>query len=182
MKLSTAGLVFVLLAFSHSEVAQTPDAAVMEISYCDLVKAPQQFAGKRIRVRAIFKDGFEIQSLDPPACCPEYRAKIWVAIKDGLQRSSLKIYRKFPKGMGLSLATFEGTFQAGGPYGDGGYRLKLTVDKIEKLEATARISTHHEPAWVPKNCETSDAVPKQNTRDTRAAAESRRLAEIHTPS
>lgn len=59
--------------------------------------------------------------------------------------------------MGLALATFEGTFESGGPYGDGGYRLKFTVDKIEKLEAVAKPSTDHHPAWVPKDCETSNA-------------------------
>ena len=50
--------------------------------------------------------------------------------------------------MGLALATFEGTFESGRPYGDGGYRLKFTVDKIEKLEATAKPSTDYHPAWV----------------------------------
>jgi hypothetical protein len=148
-----AGLIFTLLAFGHSGATQKPGMIAQEVSYCDLVKAPQQFAGKRIRVRAIYKYGFEIQRLDPPACCPEREAKIWVEIEDELQGGSLKLYRKFPKGMGLSLATFEGIFEAGGPYGDGGYRLKFTIDTIENLEATAKISTRHEPAWVPKDCE-----------------------------
>jgi hypothetical protein len=89
----------------------------------------------------------------PPACCAEHEAKIWVEIEAELQGGSLKLYRKFPKGMGLSRATFEGIFEAGGPYGDGGYRLKLIIDKIKELEATAKISTRHEPAWVPKDCE-----------------------------
>jgi hypothetical protein len=147
-----AGLIFILLAFSHSGATQKPDVIAQEVSYCDLIKAPQQFAGKRIGVRAIYKDGFEVQRLDPPTCCLEHGAKIWVEIAD-LQGGSLRLYRRFPKGMGLSLATFEGIFEAGGPYGDGGYRLKLIIDKIEKLEATAKISTRHEPAWVPKDCE-----------------------------
>ena len=146
-----AGLIFTLLAFSHSGATQKPDVIAQEISYCDLIKAPQPFAGKRIRVRAIYKDGFEIQSLDPPACCAEHEAKIWVEMEAELQGGSLKLYRKFPKGMGLSRATFEGIFEAGGPYCDGGYRLKLIIDKIKKLEATAKISTRHEPAWVPKD-------------------------------
>jgi len=67
----------------------------------------------------------------------------------GLEGNSLKHYRKFPKGMGLALAIFEGRFESGGPYGDGGYRLKFTVQKIEKLEATAKASAHHDPDWVP---------------------------------
>ena len=147
-------LALVLLAIGGSAAAQKPEAA-QEVPYCDLVKTPQAFAGKRVRVRAIYKYGFEIQRLDSPACCPERGGKIWVEIDSGLEGDSLKLYRKFPKGMGLALATFEGKFESGGPYGDGGYRLKFTVDKIEKLERTAKASARHDPSWVPKNCEAS---------------------------
>ena len=150
-------LVWVLLAIGGSAAAQKPEAA-QEVPYCNLVKTPQGFAGKRVRVRAIYKYGFELQRLESPACCPECAAKIWVEIDSALEGDSLKLYRKFPKGMGLALATFEGTFEAGGPYGGGGYRLKITVDKIEKLERTAKASGRHDPPWVPKNCEPSVAT------------------------
>jgi hypothetical protein len=145
-------------------------ATAQAVSYCDLVKAPQQFAGKRIRVRAIYKYGFEIQRLDSPACCPERGVKIGVEIETGLEGDSLKFYHKFPKGMGPALATFEGTFESSGPYGDGGYRFKFTVDKIEKLEAVAKPSTDHHPAWVPKDCETSNAPQGRGARNRAAAA------------
>lgn len=121
--------------FLPNAATQRTESTVLAVSYCDLVKTPQQFAGKRIRVHAIYKYGFENQRLDSPACCPERGVKIWVEIETGLEGDSLKVYHKFPKGMGLALATFEGTFESGGPYGDSGYRLKFTVDKIEKLEA-----------------------------------------------
>lgn len=58
------GSVFVLLASSCSVAAQKSET-VQEVSYCDLVKAPEQFVGKRIRVRAIYKYGFEMQRLAP---------------------------------------------------------------------------------------------------------------------
>jgi hypothetical protein len=82
------------------------------------------------------------------------------------------VYRKFPKGMGLVLATFEGKLESGGPYGDGGYRLKFTVDKIEKLEDKAKASGRSEPAWVPQNCATSEAKNQKmkNFRESPAAA------------
>jgi hypothetical protein len=155
----------VLLTSSCCAATHKPASTARAVSYCDLVKAPQQFAGKRIRVRAIYKYGFEIQRLDSPACCPERGVKIWVEIETELAGDSLKVYHKFPKGMGLALATFEGTFESGGPYGDGGYRLKFTVDKIERLEAMAKPSTDH-PAWVPKDCETSNAAPSKQSAST----------------
>jgi len=166
MKSCIIALVLVLLALSCPAAGQKPKSAVQAVSYCDLVKAPQQFAGQRIRVRAVYKYGFEIQRLDAPACCPERGAKIWVEIEEGLEGRSLKLYHKFPKGMGLALATFEGTFESGGPYGDGGYRLRFTVDKIERLEAMAKPSAHHDPAWVPKDCETSNASPPKGNAST----------------
>jgi hypothetical protein len=56
MKSCTIGLVLVLLASSCCAATQKPESTVQAVSYCDLVKAPQQFAGKRIRVRAIYAD------------------------------------------------------------------------------------------------------------------------------
>ena len=57
--------------------------------------------------------------------------------------------------MGVALATFVGKFEGGGPYGDGGCGFKLSVDQIEKVEVAARPSGHHDPPWMPKNCEVS---------------------------
>src|SRR5579883_3651657 len=157
MKPYTTVLLLGLLAPCCFAKPQRLNAPAQEVSYCELVKTPMSFSGKRIRVRAIYKYGFEIQRLEQPTCCPN-AAKIWVEIHSGLEGNSLKLFRKFPKGMGLALATFVGTFESGGPYGDGGYRLKFSVDQIEKLEATAKPSPSREPAWVPKNCESSKAA------------------------
>jgi hypothetical protein len=163
MKSNIFKLVLFFMAFCCS-TAMLKSETAQQVSYCDLVKEPQQFAGKRIRVRAIYKYGFEIQRLDSPVCCPERRTKIWVEIESKLEGNSLKLYRKFPRDMGLVLATFEGKFESGGPYGDGGYRLQLMVEQIEKLEAVAKASAQHDPAWVPKNCEKSITwLPEQNT-------------------
>ena len=166
MKLYIVGLAILFVSSWAPADAQQPEAGVHEISYCDLAKNPQSFSGKRIRVRAIYKYGFEIQRLDPPSCCTENRVKIWVEIEPHLQGESLKLFRRFPKGMGIALATFVGTFESGGPYGDGGYRFKLTVDRIEKLEGAEKASPSHIPTWVPQNCETSDAAPNNQSAPT----------------
>ncbi len=127
-------------------------APPQRVNYCDLVEAPQSFAGKRIRVRAIYRYGFEIQRLDPPNCCPAKAAKIWVELGT-LDRRSRRLARRFPKGMGLALGVFAGVFDSGGLYGDGGYRLELTVDRVEVVEATAHPSPTFPPNWVPCNCD-----------------------------
>jgi hypothetical protein len=146
-------LVLVLLTFCCSVGAQEQKAQAMEVSYCDLARTPQSFSGKRIRVRAVYRYGFEIQRLDSPECCPNGEIKVWVDTEQEPNGGSLDLLRKLPKGMGLALATFSGKFEIGGPYGDGGYRFRFTIDRIERLEAKAKPSARHEPDWAPQNCE-----------------------------
>jgi hypothetical protein len=86
--------------------------------------------------------------------------KTWVEIGAGLEGDSLKQFNKFPKGIGVVLAVFVGTFDAGGPYGDGGYRFKITVDRIESVERISRSSGRQDdPSWVPKSCKSSVTTP-----------------------
>lgn len=158
MKRLIVSLGILLLACCCSARAQQSEVPIREVSYCDLAKTPQIFSGERIRVRAIYKYGFELQQLDPPVCCPEHGGKIWVEIEPSeLKGNSLALFRRFPKGMGLVLVTLVGTFESGGPYGDGAYHFKFNVDQIEKLEAKAKASPTN-PAWVPQNCEKPDAT------------------------
>src|SRR6266403_1172509 len=131
-------------------LAQTSAAnSVQIVEYCHLVRTPSSFVGKRIRVRAVYSYMFEVSRLKSPACCPDRDVPIWVDFNEELEGSSRKMLRKFPKGMGFVLATFEGTLQGGGPYGDGGYRFKFAVDKIENLENKANPSRDQHPTWIP---------------------------------
>jgi hypothetical protein len=141
-----------------------PETVLQDVTHCQLAKDPSAFSGKRIRVRAIYRYIFEMQRLESPGCCPDRMDKTWVEIGSGLEGHSLKQFKKFPRGMGIVLAVFVGKFDAGGPYGDGGYRFQLTVDRIDAVEGTSRSSRRQDdPAWVPKNCETSNAeLPSQN--------------------
>jgi hypothetical protein len=128
-----------------------PETPPQDVTYCQLAKDPSAFSGKRIHIRAIYRYMFEIQRLEPPACCPDRMEKTWVEIDAGLEGDSLKQFKKFPKGMGVVLVVFVGRFVAGGPYGDGGYKFKLAVDRIEAVERTSRSSRRQEnPACAEK--------------------------------
>jgi hypothetical protein len=154
MKLQPIASTLLLLNCCVAQATNEPEIAPKEVTYCQLAKDPSPFVGRRLRIRAIYRYGFEIQRLESAVCCPERGAKIWVEMGT-LEEDSQKLLHKFPKGMGLVLAVFVGTFEGGGPYGDGGYRFRLTVDQIEKIESTARASPGHDPVWVPQNCETT---------------------------
>jgi len=121
------------------------------VVYCDLIKSPSIYLGRDIRVRAIYRYGFEIQQLESPDCCVEKPVKIWVEVEP-LDARSRKLLHRFPKGMGLALGVFTGRLQSGGPFGDGGYRLRFTVSQIEAVEAVAHPSARNPPSWAPQNC------------------------------
>jgi hypothetical protein len=133
------------------------EAAAQDVKYCDLTKSPTAFSGKRIRARAIYSYMFEVSRLKPPECCPERDVAIWIDFSEEMDGKSKKLIHSFPKGMGFVLATFSGVLESSGPYGDGGYRFKLTVDRIDKVEHRANPSPSHHPPWIP-NCEAPEAT------------------------
>ena len=156
MRFYFASLVIFLSSCSIGYQNDEPDNTPQEVTYCQLARDPTAFSGKRIRVRAIYKYMFEMSRLNSPTCCPERQVSIWVDFDEKLGGNSRKLFRRFPKGMGLVLATFSGRFEGGGTYGDGGYRFKFTVDEIENLEARAKPSPGRDPSWIPRNCDASD--------------------------
>lgn len=159
MRFYFAPLVIFLLSCSMAYPNDKPDNAPKEITYCQLARDPAAFSGKRIRIRAIYSYMFEVSRLKSPTCCAERDVSIWVDFDEKLGSNSRKLFHRFPRGMGFVLATFVGRFEGGGPYGDGGYQFKFTVDQIEKLEARAKSSRGRDPAWIPRNCEASDGAP-----------------------
>jgi hypothetical protein len=160
MKLSLFIFSLLLLNCGTVRARNKLETAPQDVTYCQVAKDPSAFSGKRIRIRAIYRYMFEIQRLEPPACCPDRMDKTWVEIGAGLEGDSLKQFNKFPKGIGVVLAVFVGTFDAGGPYGDGGYRFKITVDRIESVERISRSSGRQDdPSWVPKSCKSSVTTP-----------------------
>jgi|SRR5271165_4648862 len=148
-------IVFLSTCFTVGE-EDKPELPVLGVPYCELAKNPSAWVGKRIRVRAIYSFGFEIQRLKSPVCCHEKELGIWVEPGSDLDRRSLRIFRKFGKmGMGWALAVFVGRFEGGNAYGAMGERFRLTVDNIEEVEKTARARDPVVPDWVPRDCPAS---------------------------
>ena len=124
-----------------------------EVTFCQLAGDPSPFVGKRIRVRAIYSYMFEVSVLKPADCCADSNRTIWVDFKDedDMDRDTKGLLHEFPKGMGVVLATFEGTFEGGKAYGTGGHQFRLYIDRVVRLEHKAK-ALHHRPRWEPK-CE-----------------------------
>jgi len=139
-----------------------PGARVDEVTFCQLMKEPMAFVGKRIRIRAIYDYGFEVGFLRSPACCPERGPDVGVTFDPDMDGHSDAILHKLDKkGAGAALAVFVGRLDrvknvsSRLPSGD---RIELTVGRIEKVEKSERRQQGRNPAWVPSNCGAKSAA------------------------
>lgn len=124
----------------------------LQVSYCELVGNPTAYSGKLVRVRAIYRYGFEVERLETPECCASRAEKVWVEFGE-LSRASKRQLKKAPKDAGLAIGTFIGRFETHGPYGHLGHPYKLTILEVEGIEHSAHPSPTKNPPWVPSNCE-----------------------------
>jgi hypothetical protein len=157
-------LVMSVAAWGDDSVASNPQ----DVDYCQLAKDPSSFTGKRIRVRALYVYGFEVQMLKSPACCPVPEPKMGVDFDPAMDDRSEKLFHKLDKGMGFALAVFVGRFERVSnvsselPSGD---RFQFTVDRIEKVEKSVRSSEPGKnPSWVPRDCVVSTATSDSKLR------------------
>jgi len=155
-------ILLVACTASGDDKLQSPP---QDVTYCQLLSNPSTYLGKRVIVRAIYTYGFEVQVLAPPVCCPEVEPKFGVEFHEEMDNRSEKLLHKLlDMGMGIALAVFVGRFDRVSnassqlPSGD---RFQLSVDRIEKVEKSARWGLRTGPAWVPKDCHETGA--KQTT-------------------
>jgi hypothetical protein len=129
-----------------------------DVEYCQLARNPLSFSGKRIRVRAIYVYDSEVRLLEPPTCCMEAGPKIWARIVE-LDDHSGKLFRKkLDKGMGVALVVFVGKFESGFA-GSLGAKFRMTVEKIDKVERSAKSSGQSpRPSWA-QRCQPRVAQP-----------------------
>jgi hypothetical protein len=134
------------------------DRPPLDVTYCQLAKNPSSFMEERIRIRAIYIHGFEVQLLKSLACCSDPEPKIGVEFDVGVDDRSRSLFRRLDTGMGVAVVVFVGRLShvknvsSQLPSGD---RLQLNVDRIERVEKSARTKRPSTiPKWVPKDCAT----------------------------
>lgn len=118
------------------------------VSYCQLVSNPSAYAGKVVRVRAVYAYTFEVENLRPAECCSGSDGGIWVDFAE-LDHNSEREAKSFPDGTGLVLATFTGRFATSGPYGHMGYQFKIAVHRISDIEHSGSFRKKR-PKWFPQ--------------------------------
>ena len=116
-----------------SPTLQAGKNSPLNVSFCDLVKNPEKYNGQEVTVQATYSYGFEWQDI----FCVECRnvAKTWLEFDKEHEAQLKPVLKKFPKDAGIVNGTFSGTFQSsGGPFGNGGYRLRLLVKTVSNVE------------------------------------------------
>jgi hypothetical protein len=128
-------LVVLFLCFSPNFVVYSSEYTPVE--YCELINNPSQYNGKKIRVEANYRYGFEWSELICEDCF-ELQKRTWVDF-DKLDEScsSKKLLKKLkkdsPEGRTLAVV-FAGTFEnSKKSYGHlNEYQFKLNVSCVEK--------------------------------------------------
>lgn len=145
--LSSVFIVLAFIAFNpyKSEAQQTPVSD--SVNFCDLLKEPKKYDGKKVTVRATYRYGFEWQEI----YCLECRnlGKVWLEIGDITSKSG-KIFNNFSKNDGTINGIFTGVFQSSeAPFGDGGYKFRFWLEEISKPELLTK--SGGDPQQLPDN-------------------------------
>jgi hypothetical protein len=118
--LSLSSITFPIHALQEGEYAT--------VGYCELIRNPDRYNGKRVRISAVYRYGYEWSELYCLECATE--SKTWVEFTDSFSSSAKESIRKKLDDNGFKgrtlLVTMVGKFDAGGGYGHmGAYRLRL---------------------------------------------------------
>jgi hypothetical protein len=123
MKINRVLIVCLLAITAQSQTA---------VSFCDLVRNPEQYDGKTVTVRATYKYGFEWQQFYCLDCLD--RGKAWLELPDDLDQVSSKALKRAPKGAGIVNLTAEGVFMGRGNFGHmNGYHYKFVAHQVRDV-------------------------------------------------
>jgi hypothetical protein len=96
------------------------------MKFCELMRDPEKYNGKLVKVRATWIYGFEWSYLH----CLDCDGRVWLDTSE-LDEQSEKTLKHTPKGAGIVNVDVAGEFQAGGSFGHmNGYKYQLKAHTI----------------------------------------------------
>jgi hypothetical protein len=123
--------VFALLILTASSQAQTAT------TFCDLLRNPEKYNGRVVKVRATYKFFFEMSLLYCLDCLDKGEA--WLEQGWPLDKASEKALRKLlGHGAGTANITVEGVFEYGRHYGHLGAPYQITARRISNVAVITR--------------------------------------------
>jgi hypothetical protein len=113
-------------AFSCALLLAFVSVAQSQMNFCELMRHPETYHGKTVKVRATWGYGYEWSYLHCLGC----DARVWLDTSD-LDEQSEKIIKHIPKGAAIVNIDVEGVFQADGSFGHlNGYKYQLRAHTI----------------------------------------------------
>lgn len=99
-----------------------------DISFCELLKNPEQYNGKEVTVRATWRYGYEWSDFYCLDCLDQ--GKTWLQVPSNLDDASTKALRRIPKA-GIVNITVRGIFMSNGHFGHlNGYPYQLVTQRV----------------------------------------------------
>ena len=133
-------IIMLLLASPGSHPAQAKQSAaesVQTISFCEILREPNLYQGKLVRVAATWKYGFEWSYLYHHECMSQGN-KAWVEFVDEEEEcpQTDKVSKRLKNGFDKKADVVAvGTLAAGGGYGHlNGYRYQFTIKCLERAK------------------------------------------------
>ena len=106
------------------------------LKFCDLLKNPEKYNGRKVTIRATYQYGYEWSYLYCLDCRDQ---KVWLDIPVDLDDASQKALKHLPKEAGIVNATLYGVFIGPGSYGHlNGFRYRFTAEKVENVAVVYR--------------------------------------------
>lgn len=140
-------ILFFVLLFSISVFGQQAkrktSEQIADVNFCYLLKNPDAYKDKTVRVKATYRYGFEWSELYCSNCIG--KGQVWVDFTESFSENSKKKYRKKLNENGdggrTVNVTFVGKFLAQGRYGHmNGYPFNFIVEKVENAEIIYKYS------------------------------------------
>ena len=135
----------VLLAGSAATPAQPRTARGFvsgDVSFCDLVSEPSRYSGRQVRVRAVYRYGFEWAQLYSLHCSDS--PKVWVDVSDSYVHDTPRSIRRRLEGGGPEGRTVGvvavGQIHDGGFGPSGSFPLEFVIDRVESARVLADAS------------------------------------------
>jgi hypothetical protein len=136
-KLYMAVILVGVLSFTQSQVVGQKKLKIPLVSICDLIKNPEEFEGKNIRVNATYRYGVEWSELYCSNCWDRDERRIWVSFDSSFSSNTKSKIRKTLVGGGETGRTLNVDF-VGAFYRDSqlpaGYDFKFIVTKASIAE------------------------------------------------
>jgi hypothetical protein len=109
------------------------DSGVADVSLCELIAHPDDYDGRIVRVRGIYRSFFELSELYCPKCYDD-SSRIWIAEGDEVGHGTTSnLFKRLEKGRTLSVE-FVGRFEAAkASYGhSNAYRYQIGLISVKK--------------------------------------------------